>query len=58
VLAGEHFWTDAIAGAVAGGAFGALTPALHLRGDREGRGARPVARAVAGPGYASVYVRF
>jgi len=58
VLAGEHFWTDAAAGAVAGSAFGALVPALHLRGDRKSRGEGPEARAVAGPGYASVYVRF
>jgi hypothetical protein len=33
-----------------------ITPALHLRGKRSKEG--PEARAVAGPGYASLYVRF
>jgi len=56
VLAGAHFWTDVITGAVVSSAFGVLTPALHLRGERAKRG--PEARAVAGPGYASLYVRF
>jgi membrane-associated phospholipid phosphatase len=58
VLAGEHFWTDAIAGAIAGSAFGLLTPALHLRGERATREKGPEVRAVAGPGAASLYVRF
>jgi len=58
VLAGAHFWTDVIAGAVAGSAFGVLTPALHLRGERRNGREGPQARAVAGPGYASLYVRF
>jgi membrane-associated phospholipid phosphatase len=56
VRAGEHFWTDAIAGAVAGGAIGVAIPALHLR-----RGAgrkRAELRAVAGPGAAALSVRF
>jgi membrane-associated phospholipid phosphatase len=56
VLAGVHFWTDVIAGAVAGGAFGALVPVLHLR---RGRGRPAVeASAIAGPGGAAVFVRF
>jgi membrane-associated phospholipid phosphatase len=56
VLAGAHFWTDVIAAAVLGSAFGVITPALHLRGKHGKKG--PEARAVAGPGYASLYVRF
>jgi membrane-associated phospholipid phosphatase len=56
VLAGAHFWTDVITGAIVSGALGVLTPALHLRGERAKGG--PEARAVAGPGYASLYVRF
>jgi len=31
VLAGEHFWTDIMVGAVAGSAVGLLIPHLHLR---------------------------
>jgi membrane-associated phospholipid phosphatase len=56
VLAGAHFWTDVITGAVVSSAFGVLTPALHLRRGRDKE--RPEARVVAGPAYASLYVVF
>ena len=56
VLAGAHFWTDVITGAAMSSALGVLTPALHLRGNRAKKG--PQARAVAGPGFASLYIRF
>jgi membrane-associated phospholipid phosphatase len=57
VLAGVHFWTDVIAGGAAGGAIGALVPALHLRPGRAGRPGVE-ARAVAGPGGAAVILWF
>jgi membrane-associated phospholipid phosphatase len=54
VLGGVHFWTDVIAGALAGGAIGALVPVLHLR-----RGRSSIeARAIAGPGGAAVRLDF
>jgi hypothetical protein len=33
VAAGEHFWTDVIAGSVAGAATGVLVPVLHIASD-------------------------
>lgn len=57
VAGGEHFWTDVLAGAAAGGAIGALVPALHLRRGRSGRRGLD-AGAVAGPGGAAVVLRF
>jgi membrane-associated phospholipid phosphatase len=33
VLSGAHFWTDIMAGAVAGSAIGALVPLMHVRFD-------------------------
>jgi hypothetical protein len=35
VLAGEHFWTDVMVGAVVGSAMGVLVPHLHLRDGQE-----------------------
>jgi membrane-associated phospholipid phosphatase len=57
VVGGKHFWTDVLVGAAAGGAFGALVPALHLRRGWR-RGAGPEARIVAGPSSAAVLVWF
>jgi len=57
VLAGRHFWTDVIAGAVAGSAVGVLVPRMHLR-RRSARGEGVSARIVAGPGSAAVFVWF
>ncbi|MEZ4379740.1 MAG: phosphatase PAP2 family protein [Nannocystaceae bacterium] len=41
VVAGKHFWSDVIVGAIAGSAIGLAIPALHRR--------RPSARRFAGP---------
>ncbi|MCK9461058.1 MAG: phosphatase PAP2 family protein [Proteobacteria bacterium] len=57
VLSGAHFWTDVVTSAAVSSAIGLVTPVLHLR-RRGARADGPEARATAGPGYASFYVRF